>query len=123
MPAMRLQNNEPRGDLLLRTVGMPGDTNPNGDIIGGWIMSQMDIAGGMLATALSRGRVVTIAVESMKFIRPVQVGDIVGCHGQLKRAGRTALTLQTGSLGDLTVTDNPIAAVQGNGSGLRLCRH
>ncbi|MEZ4484180.1 MAG: hotdog domain-containing protein [Syntrophotaleaceae bacterium] len=75
----------PEGTIILRTLAMPADTNVNGDIFGGWIMAQMDIAGGILAKQIARTRTVTVAVESMKFIRPVQVGDIVSCYGSVDR--------------------------------------
>ena len=88
------QGTFPDGDLLLRTSPMPGDTNANGDIFGGWIMSQMDIAGGMMAAEITGGRAVTIAVDAMKFIKPVKVGDVVCCYGKLLRIGRTSLTIR-----------------------------
>lgn len=81
------------GALLLRTVAMPADTNPNGDIFGGWILSQMDLAGGILAKDIAHGRVATIAVDAMKFIKPVKVGDVVCCYGEVKRIGTTSITL------------------------------
>lgn len=84
----------PDGKLILRTLAMPADTNANGDIFGGWIMSQMDIAGGILSKEVSGTRTVTIAVESMKFIRPVKVGDVVCCYGTVERIGTTSVTLQ-----------------------------
>lgn len=83
----------PEGKLILRTLAMPADTNVNGDIFGGWIMSQMDIAGGILGKQITHTRTVTVAVESMNFIRPVQVGDIVSCYGSVVRIGNTSLTL------------------------------
>jgi acyl-CoA thioesterase YciA len=97
-----MANKEPRGSLLLRTMAMPGDTNPNGDIFGGWIMSQMDMAGGILAKEIAVGRVVTVAVEGMKFIKPVKVGDVVCCYGELKSVGRSSIALQ------LEVWVNPV---------------
>ncbi|WP_207062367.1 acyl-CoA thioester hydrolase YciA [Motiliproteus sp. SC1-56] len=99
---MNTSEHEPQGSLLLRTMAMPADTNPNGDIFGGWIMSQMDIAGGILAKEIAGGRVVTVAVEGMKFIKPVKVGDVVCCYGELRRVGKTSLALQ------LEVWVNPI---------------
>ena len=84
----------PEGELLLRTSPMPGDTNANGDIFGGWIMSQMDIAGGMMAIELTGGRAVTIAVDAMKFIKPVKVGDVVCCYGNVTRVGNTSVTIR-----------------------------
>lgn len=83
----------PEGELLLRTSPMPSDTNQNGDIFGGWIMSQMDIAGGMMAIEISGGRAVTIAVDAMKFIKPVKVGDVVCCYGKVARIGTTSVTI------------------------------
>ena len=84
----------PDGELLLRTFAMPADTNANGDIFGGWIMSQMDIAGGIFAKQRARGRVVTVSVDAMKFILPVKVGDVVCCYGKLHRVGNTSITLK-----------------------------
>lgn len=84
---------DPVGDLVLRTMAMPADTNANGDIFGGWIMSQMDIAGAILAKEVARGRTVTVAVDGMKFLRPVQVGDVVSCYGKIGRIGNTSITL------------------------------
>ena len=72
---------------------MPADTNPHGDIFGGWIMSQMDIAGGILAREIACARVVTVAAESIAFIKPVHVGDVVGCYGQVLRIGNTSITI------------------------------
>ena len=90
---MSQDSDEPDGELILRTMAMPADTNPNGDIFGGWILSQMDIAGGILAKEVAQGRTVTIAVNGMIFIRPVQVGDIVCCYGKVVRIGTTSITL------------------------------
>lgn len=84
----------PKGSLLLRNLAMPADTNPNGDIFGGWIMSQMDIGGGILAAEIAQGRVVTVAVEKMAFIRPVSVGDVVCCYGYCVRVGNTSLQIK-----------------------------
>jgi acyl-CoA thioesterase YciA len=84
----------PEGELLLRTSPMPSDTNANGDIFGGWIMSQMDIAGGMMAIEVGAGRVVTIGVDAMKFIKPVKVGDVVCCYGTVARIGKTSVTIR-----------------------------
>jgi acyl-CoA thioesterase YciA len=86
-------SNRPEGKLILRTLAMPADTNPHGDIFGGWIMSQMDIAGGILAREIACARVVTVAAESIAFIKPVHVGDVVGCYGQVLRIGNTSITI------------------------------
>ncbi|MCP1659462.1 acyl-CoA thioester hydrolase YciA [Neisseria perflava] len=85
---------QPQGELLLRTVAMPGDTNPNQDIFGGWIMSQMDLGGGILAAEIAQGRIVTVAVQEMSFIRPVKVGNVVCCHGRCVHVGNTSLQLK-----------------------------
>jgi acyl-CoA thioesterase YciA len=79
--------------LILRTLAMPADTNPHGDIFGGWIMAQMDIAGGILARELTCSRVVTVAVDSIVFIKPVHVGDVVCCYGEVLRIGTTSITI------------------------------
>ena len=84
----------PHGELCLQTVAMPADTNPRGDIFGGWILSQMDIAGGILAQQRAQGRTATVAIESMKFHLPVFVGDVVGCYGAVIRTGRTSIAIQ-----------------------------
>ena len=85
---------EPRGSLLLRTLAMPADTNPSGDIFGGWLMSQMDIGGAILANELAQGRVVTVAVDAISFLRPVAVGDVVCCYGFCSNVGRTSLKVK-----------------------------
>lgn len=84
---------EPNGDLMVRTLAMPGDTNPDGDIFGGWVLSQMDIAGGIFATGIAGGRTVTVSLESMSFHRPVLVGDVVCCYCHLIKKGNTSLTI------------------------------
>ncbi len=77
----------------LRTLAMPADANPNGDIFGGWIMSQMDIAGATHATYLAKNRVVTVAVEAMTFHLPVFIGDVVSCYCETKRIGKTSISI------------------------------
>ena len=81
----------PEGQLLLRIVAMPRDTNPNQDIFGGWIMSQMDLGGGIFGGRNVQGRIVTVAVQEMNFIRPVKVGNVVG-YGHCVRVGNTFAT-------------------------------
>ncbi|MFQ5939588.1 MAG: acyl-CoA thioesterase [Alphaproteobacteria bacterium] len=82
----------PRGELAIRTLAMPADTNPSGDIFGGWVLAQMDIAGGVTAQARARGRVATVAVEAMSFHRPVYVGDVLCCYAEILRIGRSSMT-------------------------------
>jgi len=81
----------PTGELMIRSVTMPADTNPNGDIFGGWIMSQMDHAGGTAAIRRSGGRAVTVAVDGMSFISPVHVGDEVSFYASLASVGNTSM--------------------------------
>ena len=84
----------PEREPSLRTLAMPADANPSGDIFGGWIMAQMDIAGGTFATDIARGRVATVAVDSMAFHLPVYVGDLVSCYCGLERIGNSSLTIR-----------------------------
>lgn len=79
---------------LVRVIAMPADANPNGDIFGGWLLSQMDLAGGSLAAQRARGRCATVAVDGMVFHEPVFVGDEVSCYGELVRTGRTSMTVR-----------------------------
>jgi acyl-CoA thioesterase YciA len=84
---------EPLGDLCTRTLAMPADTNANGDIFGGWLLSQMDIGGGIFASKTAKSRTVTVAIEAMNFRKPVYVGDLVSVHANLVRIGRTSVTV------------------------------
>ncbi len=84
---------EPSGTLTIRTLAMPADTNPAGDIFGGWVMSQMDIAGAIAAVERVKGRVVTVAVEAMTFIAPVKVGDVLCVYCAVDRVGTTSGTI------------------------------
>ena len=84
---------EPTGALIIRTLAMPADTNPAGDIFGGWVMSQMDIAGAIAAIERVKGRVVTVAVEAMTFIAPVKVGDVLCVYAEIERVGNTSVTV------------------------------
>jgi acyl-CoA thioesterase YciA len=83
----------PRGDLTVRISAMPADTNANGDIFGGWVLSRMDQAGGIAGVERARGRVVTIAVEGMTFIRPVRVGDVLEVYTEVESIGRTSMKI------------------------------
>tara|TARA_A100001015_G_scaffold319187_2_gene441317 strand:+ start:80 stop:451 length:372 start_codon:yes stop_codon:yes gene_type:complete len=79
--------------ILTKTVAMPADTNPNGDIFGGWLLSQMDIAGAILAKTIAEGRVATVAIEGMKFLLPVKVGDTITCYGKVLKKGNSSITI------------------------------
>ena len=83
----------PRGALTVRISAMPADTNANGDIFGGWVLSRMDQAGGIAGVERARGRVVTIAVDAMKFIRPVWVGDVLEVYTLVESIGRTSMKI------------------------------
>ncbi len=93
MSAEDLSPEEPRGELTVRLIAMPADTNANGDIFGGWVLSQMDQAGGIAAVERAKGRVATIAVEAMTFIRPVKVGDVLCVYTAIDRVGRTSMKI------------------------------
>ncbi len=83
----------PRGEIVIRTIAMPADTNSKGDIFGGWLLSQMDLGGAVLARTVSQSRVVTVAIEGMSFLFPVFVGDIVTCYASLLAVGRTSMRI------------------------------
>jgi acyl-CoA thioesterase YciA len=85
---------EPEGELALRTLCMPAVANPSGDIFGGWVLAQMDIAGGITAGQRAKGRVATVAVDAMTFHLPVYVGDVLCIYAAIKRIGRTSMTLE-----------------------------
>jgi acyl-CoA thioesterase YciA len=86
--------NEPHGELATKTLAMPADINPNGDIFGGWVLSQMDIAGGVMATGVTKGRAVTVFVDGMTFHKPVLVGDVLSCFAKVEKIGNTSITLK-----------------------------
>jgi acyl-CoA thioesterase YciA len=90
---MNPDTDEPKGALTIRTLAMPADTNPAGDIFGGWVLSQMDIAGSIAAHERVRGRTVTVAIEAMTFIAPVKVGDVLCIYTTLERVGNTSITV------------------------------
>ncbi len=83
----------PHGDLALQTVAMPADTNPSGDIFGGWLLSRMDIAGMITASEVAQGRVATVAVEAMSFLTPVHVGAVVSCYCDVLEIGRSSIRI------------------------------
>jgi|TARA_R110002126_G_scaffold1051_2_gene6453 acyl-CoA thioesterase YciA len=83
----------PRGELAIQTLAMPSDTNPQGDIFGGWLVSQMDLAAGILAKTYSKGRAATVAIDSMSFLLPVHIGDVVSCYVELEHVGNTSMVI------------------------------
>jgi acyl-CoA thioesterase YciA len=84
---------EPSGELCIRTLAMPADTNANGDIFGGWLLGQMDLAGGIMASKTAKLRTVTVSIEAMTFRKPVYVGDVVSVYCEMIRIGRTSMTI------------------------------
>src|SRR3954466_2029361 len=86
-------SNGPQGELVIRTIAMPADTNANGDIFGGWLLSQMDIGGGGFASKMAKSRTRPVAVDAMNFRKAVYVGDLVSVHANLVRVGRTSITV------------------------------
>ncbi|MDD3181160.1 MAG: acyl-CoA thioester hydrolase YciA [Opitutaceae bacterium] len=83
----------PKGELVIRAIAMPADTNSNGDIFGGWLLSQMDLGGAVLARSTAYSRVTTVAIDAMSFLHPVDVGDIVTCYATLVKIGRTSMKI------------------------------
>jgi acyl-CoA thioesterase YciA len=84
---------ESRRDPIVRTMPQPADMNGNGDIFGGWVLSQMDVAGGALAAKVAKGRVATVAITAMTFVEPIKVGDMVSIYGEVEKIGRTSITI------------------------------
>ena len=90
-PSSKPNPNPGERQLAIRVLAMPADTNPAGDIFGGWIMSQADVAGSIIAVQVAQGRVVTVAVNEFQFIAPAYVGDLVSCYAEVERRGRTSI--------------------------------
>lgn len=86
-------SDKPKGDLTTRTLAMPADANPAGDIFGGWVLSQMDIAGGICAAERAQCRTVTVALDRMHFIRPVKIGDVLCVYTDVERIGTSSLDI------------------------------
>ena len=85
--------NQPQGELVIQTIAMPKDTNRDGDIFGGWLVSQMDLGSAILAGNVAKARVVTVAIEGMAFLNPVRVGDTVACYAWVEKIGRTSMKI------------------------------
>lgn len=88
-----MSEERPKGELMIQTMAMPADTNAAGDIFGGWVVSQMDFAAGIAAGQRAHERVVTIAIDAMKFIHPVRVGDLVSVHTDIENVGHTSMKI------------------------------
>lgn len=99
--------------LSTRAIAMPADTNPSGDIFGGWLVAQMDLAGGNVASVRTKGRVVTVAIDSLSFHKPVYVGDEVSCYAEVIRIGHTSLTLHIEAWVRRALLDEVIKVTEG----------
>jgi acyl-CoA thioesterase YciA len=97
MPAPEASGAQRRLEPALRAIAMPADANPYGDIFGGWLLSQMDLAGGTAAARRAKGRTVTVAITAMTFHRPVFIGDEVSCYAEVVKVGRTSITVKVES--------------------------
>ena len=87
------KSEKPKGELVIQTIAMPRDVNRNGDIFGGWLVSQMDLGGAILASKISKARVVTVAMEGMSFLHPVRVGDTVACYARVEKIGNSSMRI------------------------------
>src|SRR3954467_10180477 len=105
---------EPCGDLSIRTLAMPADTNQNGDIFGGWLLSQMDLGGGIFASKLAQTRTVTVAIDAMNFRKAVYIGDVVSVHATLVRLGKTSITVHIEAWVLRRNESQPILVTDGN---------
>ena len=113
MQASETPNEPPRGEPALRAIAMPADANPYGDIFGGWLLSQMDLAGGAAARRRAKGRTATVAITAMTFHRPVFVGDEVTCYAQIVKVGRTSITVKVESWVRRGIGEEQIAVTEG----------
>ena len=107
-------------DPIVRTVPQPADMNGNGDIFGGWVLSQMDVAGGSLAARVAKGRVATVAITAMTFVQPIKVGDMVSIYGKVAKVGRTSITID---LETIVQRRHEIGRDPGDARHLRVRRH
>lgn len=111
LPAGRTEVVKDTHTLMLRVLPMPGDINANGHIFGGWVLSQMDIAGGVMASRVAKGRCATVAIESMEFMAPILLHDLISVYARVARRGRTSVAIaidvfasRRGSESDVHVT-------------------
>jgi acyl-CoA thioesterase YciA len=113
MHASEMSEKPPQIEPALRAIAMPADANPHGDIFGGWLLSQMDLAGGTVATRRAKGRTVTVAITAMTFHRPVFIGDEVTCYAQVIKVGTTSITVKVESWARRGTGDAAIAVTEG----------
>ena len=103
----------PAGTLALRTIAMPADANANGDIFGGWVLAQMDLAGSVVAAERAQSRIATVAVEGMTFHRPINIGDVVTCYANVARTGRTSITISIVTVATRRGTHEDVRVTEG----------
>lgn len=108
-----MDDEQPKGELALRAIAMPADANPHGDIFGGWLLSQMDLAGSVLATRRARGRVATVAIATMTFQRPVFIGDAVTCYARISKTGKTSIAVDVESWASRGVSGEHVKVTEG----------
>jgi acyl-CoA thioesterase YciA len=113
MHASEPEDPPPQSEPALRAIAMPADTNPQGDIFGGWVLSQMDLAGSAVAARRAKGRVVTVAITAMTFHRPVFVGDEVTCYVDIVKTGTTSVTVKIESWVRRGFGGDPIEVTEG----------
>jgi acyl-CoA thioesterase YciA len=105
--------NRPEGTLSLQNIAMPADTNWSGDVFGGWIVSQMDLAGAIHVERLSKGRCATIAINEMTFLVPVKVGNVISCYTKILKVGNTSVQVQIEVWNSHDNSRDPIRVTQG----------
>jgi len=113
MQGCESSNEPPRTEPALRAIAMPADANPYGDIFGGWLLSQMDLAGGAVARRRAKGRTATVAITAMTFHRPVFIGDEGTCYAQIVKVGRTSITVKVESWVRRGIGEEQIAVTEG----------
>jgi|SRR5437870_971026 len=113
MHASDRPNGPPKTEPALRAIAMPANANPYGDIFGGWLLSQMDLAGGAAASRRAKGRAVTVAITAMTFHRPVFIGDEVTCYAEIIKVGRTSITVKVESWVRRGIGEEQIAVTEG----------
>ncbi|WP_343188382.1 acyl-CoA thioester hydrolase YciA [Buchnera aphidicola (Ceratoglyphina bambusae)] len=106
----KLKKNKPTGKLVLKTLAMPKNTNASGDIFGGWIMSQIDLGGAILAKEISKGNVTTLMVKNIIFLKPISVGDVVNCYAKLITVGNSSMEIKV-EIWIKKVIENPIGSI------------
>ena len=110
---MTERSNHPEGVLSLQNIAMPADTNRSGDVFGGWIVSQMDLAGAIHVERLSKGRCATIAINEMTFLVPVKVGNVISCYTKILKVGNTSVQVQIEVWNSHDNSREPIRITQG----------